>query len=150
MTLCFSFAGYSCLTSKYSFCKNYSYWDKTQKDLIAFLSKASFLYNSETWFSTLVQINPSYWKPGANLRKQWQDPCYLYLRTVTHWHVCPPSSSTAWPKPQGMEKVCQVSPSRSSSMVGRQKSPPFPKDGKKELCSLFVYRKNDRLVANNC
>lgn len=92
----------------------------------------------------------SYPKTWANLRKQWEDPCYFYLMTVTHWHICSSSSSTALLKPQGIEKLCQVSPSRSSSMVGSQNSPPFPKDGKKELCSLFFYNKNDCNITNNC
>lgn len=69
--------------------------------------------NSETWLSTPVPRNSSH-------RKTQPDPRRVNLTAITHGHTCPPSSAAALPKPQGVEKGCQVSPWRSSSMVGSQ------------------------------
>lgn len=115
MILYFSFPGHSCRPLNIP-SKHYSRVDKLRQDLAPFLPKASFLNHSETWLSSLVQRNSSHRKTGAHLRKH----SHVNLTTITHGHTCPPPSAAALPKPQGMEKVCQVSPSRSWSMVGSQ------------------------------
>lgn len=89
-----------------------------------------------------VQITPSHGRDRSSSPERREDPRCFSRGAVTHRHTWPPSSSTALPKPQGMEKVCQVSLSSSSSMLGSQSSPPSPKEGRREPCSLFVYKKN--------